>query len=127
MASKSAKNAVQMARQVKPMLSVDKDEAKRRVLSLYKAWHRQIPYMLRDFALPITRETAYKQLRKKFMEKSHVTDIRVIDMLVVKGQQDLKEVVEIWAQSTHIMSKHFREAHKERPKDFMSKFLSGQE
>ena len=42
-----------------------------------------------------------------------------------KGQQDLQEVVEAWAQAPHIMSKHFKEAIKERPKDFMSKFLSG--
>ena len=42
-----------------------------------------------------------------------------------KGQQDLQEVVEAWAQAPHIMSKHFKEAVKDRPKDFMGKFLSG--
>lgn len=36
------KRAVQ---QVRPVLSVNKDEAKRRVLSLYKAWYRQAPYI----------------------------------------------------------------------------------
>lgn len=30
-------------RQVKPILSVDNTEARRRVLNLYKAWYRQIP------------------------------------------------------------------------------------
>ena len=45
----------------------------------------------------------------------------------IKGQQDLQEVVEAWAQAPHIMSKHFKEAIKERPKDFMSKFLQGQD
>ena len=29
----------------KPILSHDKTEAKRRVLNLYRAWHRQIPYI----------------------------------------------------------------------------------
>lgn len=32
-------------RQVKPLLSLDKLEARRRVLNLYKAWYRQIPYV----------------------------------------------------------------------------------
>ncbi len=32
-------------RQVKPLLSLDKVEARRRVLNLYKAWYRQIPYV----------------------------------------------------------------------------------
>lgn len=31
--------------QVRPILSVDRDEARRRVLSLYKAWYRTIPFM----------------------------------------------------------------------------------
>lgn len=31
--------------QVRPILSVDSEEARRRVLSLYKAWYRQIPYV----------------------------------------------------------------------------------
>ena len=47
--------------------------------------------------------------------------------LSFQGQQDLQEVVEAWAQAPHIMSKHFKEAIKERPKDFMSKFLTGHE
>jgi len=44
---------------------------------------------------------------------------------LLQGQQDLQEVAEKWAVPGHIMSKHFKEAIKERPKDFMSKFLSG--
>lgn len=31
--------------QVRPILSVDHNEARRRVLNLYKAWYRQIPYI----------------------------------------------------------------------------------
>lgn len=32
-------------REVKPILSVDNEEARKRVLNLYKAWYRQIPYI----------------------------------------------------------------------------------
>ena len=46
----------------------------------------------------------------------------------MQGQQDLKEVVEHWKQTTHIMAKWFPEDNREeKPKDFISKFLSGQE
>jgi hypothetical protein len=31
--------------QVRPILSVDRDEARRRVLSLYKAWFRTVPFV----------------------------------------------------------------------------------
>ena len=83
--------------------------------------------------------------RAQFRKNANVRDIRVIDMLVVQvrlvsllsllshelylqGQQDLKEVVEHWKQTTHIMAKWFAEDNREeKPKDFISKFLSGQE
>lgn len=32
-------------KQVKPMLSLDREEARKRVKNLYKAWYRQIPYI----------------------------------------------------------------------------------
>lgn len=31
--------------QVRPILSVDKEEARRRVFNLYKAWYRHLPYV----------------------------------------------------------------------------------
>lgn len=48
------KNCIEMAgreavkrslQQVRPILSVDHTEARRRVLNLYKAWFRQMPYV----------------------------------------------------------------------------------
>jgi hypothetical protein len=39
----------QTLKQVRPVLSVDHAEAKRRVLNLYKIWLRQIPYIRVDY------------------------------------------------------------------------------
>jgi len=116
---------VQVFRQVKPLLSVDNNEARLRVLSLYKAWCRQLPFMVSEFDIPVNEVQAKAKLREKFTANAHIKDARVIDMMVIKGQQDLQEVAEKWASSMHIMSKHFKESVKERPKDFMSKFLTG--
>lgn len=38
-----------VGRQVKPLLSLDKTEARRRVLNLYKAWYRQLPYVCKFY------------------------------------------------------------------------------
>jgi len=121
----ASRTAAIVTRQVKPLLSVDNAEARTRVLQLYKAWYRYIPQLVNDFDIPVSVEKSRDVLRQKFQANAHIKDTRVIDMLVIKGQQDLQEVVEAWAQAPHIMSKHFKEAIKERPKDFMSKFLSG--
>lgn len=32
-------------REVKPLLSIDREEARKRVLNLYKAWYRELPYI----------------------------------------------------------------------------------
>ena len=42
MSTKVARSTVQ---QIKPLLSSNKEDAKERVLKLYKAWYRQIPIM----------------------------------------------------------------------------------
>ncbi len=39
----------QTLKQVRPVLSTDHAEAKRRVLNLYKIWLRQIPYIRVDY------------------------------------------------------------------------------
>ena len=44
-----ARRLPQTLKQVRPILSTDHAEAKRRVLNLYKIWLRQIPYIRVDF------------------------------------------------------------------------------
>jgi len=115
-------------RQVKPLISSDQGEARLRVLSLYKAWRRHIPIMCKDFDIPRTEAQCQAALRREFLKNARVRDVRVVDMLVVKGQQDLQEVVNHWKQVTHIMAKWFPEDNvEEKPKDFISKFLTGLE
>lgn len=117
--------AIQVTRQVKPLLSLDNQEAKLRVIALYKAWWRQIPIMLSTMPMPVTQLECQQMLKTQFTTHKEVKDTRIIDMLVVKGQNDLKEVVEMWAMPTHVLSKYWRESHREKPKDFLGKFLAG--
>lgn len=42
MSGQAVKRVVQ---EVKPILSLDREEARKRVLNLYKAWYRQLPYI----------------------------------------------------------------------------------
>lgn len=46
MASVGSREAIKQAvKQVRPILSLSKSEARARALNLYKAWYRQIPYI----------------------------------------------------------------------------------
>ena len=64
------------------------------------------------------------QIDKTSLSKIHMFLLSLL-FCFFQGQQDLQEVVEKWAQTGHIMSKFFKESYEERPKDFMSKFLTG--
>merc|ERR1712029_979128 len=121
----SSAKSVNIVRQVKPLLSVSKNEARLRTLALYKAWQRQVPFICEEYDIPPTQKMVRDKVKEKFLANANAKDTRVIDMLVVKGQQDLQEIVEKWQQAPHIMSKYFAESYEERPKDFMSKFLTG--
>ncbi|CAG5046097.1 unnamed protein product [Parnassius apollo] len=123
----AARQAIQVGtKNVRPVLSLNAGEARARVLNLYKAWYRQIPYLVKDFDIPKSEEQCRARLKEMFLNNKHVTDIRVIDILVIKGQMELKEAVNLWKQKGHIMA-YFKPTEEPKPKDFLSKFFSSNE
>lgn len=144
-----------VVRKVKPLLSLDRTEAKKRVINLYKAWYRQAPFIgsfnfyprsifkiialvfaslliflfnfsVLDYISPLTTKQIRQKIKDEFKKNAHVTDIRVIDMLVIKGQMELQETVKNWKQNCTIMYP-FQDTANKKPSDFLSKFLQGVE
>ncbi|XP_054023865.1 NADH dehydrogenase [ubiquinone] 1 alpha subcomplex subunit 6 [Dryobates pubescens] len=118
----AGKGAVSAA--VKPIFSRNLDEAKRRVRELYRAWYREVPNTVHLYQLDITVKQGRNKVREMFMKNAHVTDPRVIDMLVIKGKMELQETIHVWKQRTHVM-RYFHETETPRPNDFLSKFYAG--
>lgn len=55
------------------------------------------------FDIPKTEENCRTKLKEMFVKQKDVTDVRVIDMLVIKGQMELKEITMQWKQKGHVM------------------------
>ncbi|CAF0981133.1 unnamed protein product [Adineta ricciae] len=117
----------QTLKQVRPVLSTDHAEAKRRVLNLYKIWLRQIPYIRVDYIKNNWTETRLRDaIKENFMRNKDVTDLRVIDLLVVRGQMDFVETAEIWRQqhNTATMDRR-KDTYKKKPFGFLERFYEG--
>ncbi|KAM3965182.1 NADH dehydrogenase [ubiquinone] 1 alpha subcomplex subunit 6 [Aphomia sociella] len=109
---------------VRPIMSTNFCEAHRRVLGLYRAFYRYIPYIVKYFDIPKSEEDCRWKIREYFYKNACVTDIRVIDILVIKGYIELKEITHQWQQKGHVIA-HWNPSAEPRPSDFLGKFLSG--
>lgn len=121
-----ASRASTVVRQVKPILSVNREDARRRVLTLYKAWIRQVPISLLSYDIPKSEADCKQKIREEFKRNAHVSDIRIIDKLIIRGQMELQEVANVWKTKGGLMH-YWKESWEKKPTDFMSKFLSGQD
>ncbi|XP_069122716.1 NADH dehydrogenase [ubiquinone] 1 alpha subcomplex subunit 6-like [Argopecten irradians] len=123
-----ASKVVQLGTQsVKPILSVNKVESRRRVLNLYRAWYRQLPYIVTNFHIPLTTTQCKSRLRNQFNKNKGLSDLRVIDMMIIKGQMDLMETVNNWKQRNHVMQLFDDFSETSKSKDFLAKFYEGHE
>ncbi|XP_065090769.1 NADH dehydrogenase [ubiquinone] 1 alpha subcomplex subunit 6-like [Ochlerotatus camptorhynchus] len=109
---------------VRPLLSMNHQEAHRKVLKLYKTWYRQLPQTVYECDIPKSLEQCRQKLREEFLKHRNVTDLRVIDMLVIKGQMELKETSAKWKQKSHLM-RYWKDTQVPKAQDFLSKFYTG--
>ncbi|CAG9858060.1 unnamed protein product [Phyllotreta striolata] len=117
------KDIKKVVKHVKPILSVTQKEARKRVLSLYKSWFRQLPYIVKKYDVPVSYEDCRQRLRYEFTKYKKINDLRIIDMLIIRGQMDLKEVVKAWKTKSHIM-RMFQDVYEVKTEDFLKKFYS---
>lgn len=107
---------------IQTRLPADKKECRRRVINLYKAWHRQLPSLLFDYKLDVPIEDARSKLRETFVKHSNMDNVAEIHNLVLRGQNELNELLSVHKEPCHFY-KYFRTVDQPRADDFLTKFL----
>jgi len=93
-------------------LSGSASEAHARVLGLYKRCLRHVPQMRKDFNIVEGPDVVKLVTRRLFEKNAGVRDVKIIDMLVWKGTQELEEIQAQWKGRHHLMG--YMEEYHER-------------
>lgn len=80
--------------------------------------------MITIHGLTIPASVIRSRIRAEFEQARYVEDPAVIDILVQKNRQTFQEVMNAWAQESHILGILLRDKTKE-PKTFLQKFYEG--
>eukprot|EP00123_Amoebidium_parasiticum_P019317 comp24514_c0_seq1/m.46765 comp24514_c0_seq1/g.46765 ORF comp24514_c0_seq1/g.46765 comp24514_c0_seq1/m.46765 type:complete len:118 (-) comp24514_c0_seq1:152-505(-) len=100
-------------------------EARSRVLSLYRAWMRETPTITDKYQLDIPMSQVRAKIREEFKKNAQIKDVRVVDLLVFKGKQELDETHWVWKQKTHIMRYWQPDDNDPTKMDFLTRFYKG--
>ncbi|XP_057453608.1 NADH dehydrogenase [ubiquinone] 1 alpha subcomplex subunit 6 [Lotus japonicus] len=106
-----------------PPNSVSLEEARHRVFDFFRIACRSLPsvmetYNLYDVAsVSQLRSTVASEIRKN----THVTDPKVIDMLLFKATEELKDIVDHAKQRHHVVGQYVVGRHKLEQQELGSK------
>ncbi|CAK7336491.1 unnamed protein product [Dovyalis caffra] len=112
------------------------EEARARVFDFFKLACRSLPSVMDIYNLDdvVTRSQLRSAIASQIRKNSHVTNTKVIDMLLFKGMEELGNIVEHHKQRHHIIGQYVLgkdgilqdlSPKDEGSSDFLKNFYSG--
>ncbi|KAJ1917948.1 ndufa6 NADH-ubiquinone oxidoreductase subunit [Tieghemiomyces parasiticus] len=100
-------------------------QARQRVIGQYRQWQRAVPGIVEQFQLSMPMSVIRAKIREEFEKNRYVSDLKSIDVLLVKGQMDYQETVNAWKQQSQLMNYFAKEEADPKPTTFLEKFYAG--
>ncbi|KAG9025032.1 hypothetical protein FS837_005106 [Tulasnella sp. UAMH 9824] len=107
-------------------MSRNLQEAQAKARSLYRDWYRCAPEIVTIHGLTVPPSLIRSRIRAEFERHKYVQDVAVIDIQVQKSRQDFQEVMNAWAQESHILGVLLKDKSVER-KTFLRNFYEGRD
>lgn len=83
-------------------LSASLAEASAKAVAIYRTALRDVPAMRVNFTIIEDKAFLYACIRDLFERHHEVSDPKIVDMLVFKGRQELREIREQWKSRHHV-------------------------
>ncbi|CAG8572694.1 11365_t:CDS:2 [Paraglomus brasilianum] len=96
--------------------------ARQKVLALYRDWQRAAPTIITEYHLDIPTSAVRAKIREEFEKHRYVNDLRLIDILLFKGRTEYQETLNLWKFSTHLLNYFEKEEAGPKPAGFLEKF-----
>ena len=90
-------------------------EARQSVARLYRAACKAAPTICRTYRLQYTPADLRKKFRFQIEQNRSLTDPQMVDLLVMKGANDLEETLDVFKTKSHVM--YYLEEINENPTD----------
>ncbi|KAJ7701510.1 NdufA6 NADH-ubiquinone oxidoreductase 14.8 kDa subunit [Mycena rosella] len=101
-------------------------DARARVIQMYRDWYRAAPEVVDAYALDVSPTELRHAIRMRFEAHRAVSDVRVIDVLLLKSRQEFQETLNMWKQPDHIYGLLLKPQGRP-PRTFLQKFYEGRD
>ncbi|WRT65589.1 uncharacterized protein IL334_002534 [Kwoniella shivajii] len=104
------------------------EEARAASLAAYRAWYRSAPDIVQLYALNVSPSLVRLKFRQDFeRNRDTVTDLQVMNIMLLKNQQEFQETMNAWKQEPHVMQWFKRYDDAAPPKTFLEKFYASRD
>ncbi|WWD16632.1 hypothetical protein CI109_101062 [Kwoniella shandongensis] len=104
------------------------EEARRQSLAAYRAWHRSAPEIVETYTLNVSPSLVRLKIRQDFeRNRDTITDLAVMNIMLLKNQQEYQETMNAWKQEPHVMQWFKRFDDPAPPKTFLDKFYASRD
>ncbi|WVN90468.1 uncharacterized protein L203_105704 [Cryptococcus depauperatus CBS 7841] len=104
------------------------EEARQASLAAYRVWYRSAPEIVQLYGLHISPSLVRYKIRQDFeRNRDSITDLSVMNVMLLKNQQEYQETMNLWKQEPHVMQWFKDFDNPPQPKTFLEKFYASRD